>query len=530
MTTTNITDPFYNLTFVFNGTNKFINELISPDKRFPGGPDFTIPDEFTLQHNPTVHGVTLALVLIGVLIYIPFCLYIAYPLFHRRNDIILRKRYVTLSIFAVVILLSQILFVTVQQVFAFEVVDDDNGESHFYQSLFSAGGILNCLYLFTELVFISIIALRFWLIYYDTNYIVVMCNDQWKGIIAQSYNTTNNFFITHKATLGNQKFLLKWVMFDFVLGVIFIPLLMHFDQIWLIFAWMVIFYIGFLMTLRKLKALSFYDEFHILEEFRLIGIAISSLILIWIITVVALVIAQSMAADKMRNTAWITVFMFLDHQMRIWYNIWCIYIMTRWVINKIKNDPAIRQQYSQTSETIISAAFANANTKKGDQMESIKLDQMLTNNEHFTCFMKHLANEFSMELLLSLVEFIQFKQLIYEQIQDTSTDPAADIELAKCIPQSSIVHDSDDELEVKALKLYNKYVAVSSEWEINVHSAVRQQLVHRFEANYHAIEWTPTALYIVFDDCLQEMMKLLRYSLTRFKTKPEYIRLQGLQK
>eukprot|EP01083_Nonionella_stella_P070964 190262_1 len=499
-------------------------------------------DDFTLKNNPTIHAVTLALLLIGVLIYIPFCIYLAYPLFHRRNDIIFVKRYVTLSIFAVVILLSQILFITVQQVFAFEVVDEGYSESHFYSHhLFSVGGVLNCLYLFSQMTFMIIITMRFWLIYYDTNYIVIMCNDQWKGIIAQSYNTTNNFFITHKATLGNQKFLLKWVMFDFVLGVIFIPLLMHFDQIWLIFAWMVIFYIGFLMTLRKLKALSFYDEFHILEEFRLIGIAISSLILIWIITVVALVIAQSMAADKMRNTAWITVFMFLDHQMRIWYNIWCIYIMTRWVINKVKNDPAIQQQYSQTSETIIS------NAKKGHQLaaslelKSINLDQMLKNNEHFTCFMKHLANEFSMELLLSLVEFIQFKQLIHEQIKGTSTehvneDQFADVELAKCIPQSSIVHDPDDALEAKALKLYQKYVATSSEWEINVHSAVRQQLMHRFDVTYHAkskdesIEWTPPALYIVFDDCSQEMMKLLRYSLTRFKTKPEYIRLQGLKK
>eukprot|EP01083_Nonionella_stella_P070965 190263_1 len=234
--------------------------------------------------------------------------------------------------------------------------------------------------------------------------------------------------------------------------------------------------------------------------------------------------------------------------MRIWYNIWCIYIMTRWVINKVKNDPAIQQQYSETSETIISAAFANPNGKKGHQLaaslelKSIKLDEILQNNEHFTCFMKHLANEFSMELLLSLVEFIQFKQLIHEQMQDTSTEQPnahlqfSDIELAKCIPQSSIVHDPEDELEVKALKIYNKYVAVGSEWEINVHSAVRQQLMHRFDVTYHAkskdesIEWTPPALYIVFDDCSQEMMKLLRYSLTRFKTKPEYIRLQGLKK
>eukprot|EP01083_Nonionella_stella_P187300 687892_1 len=494
-------------------------------------------DEFKLH-------ITLVLFLIGVLIYIPYCLYLAYPLLHRRKDIILVKRYVTLSIIAVVILLSQILLVTVQQVFAFEVIDDDS-KSH---SLSSAGGILNCVYLLSQLKFISIIAIRFWLVYYDTNYFVVMCNDEWKGIIAQSYNTTGNFFTKHKAKWGNQTFLLKCFVFDFILGVVFIPILVYFGELWLIYLWMMVFYIVFLITLRKLKALSFYDEFHILEELRIFGHSITIIVLIWVVVVIALVLSQNMASHKMTNTVSVTVFMFLDHQLQIWYDIWCIYIMTRWVINKVKNDPAIQQQYSQTSETIISEALANANTKKGHQLAAslelkpIKPDEMLKNNEHFTCFMKHLANEFSMELLLSLVEFIQFKQLIHEQIKGTSTDLAedvhrfSDIELAKCIPQSSIVHDPDYELEVKAFKLYRKYVAVSSEWEINVHSAVRQQLMHRFDVTYHAkskdesIEWTPTALYIVFDDCSQEMMKLLRYSLTRFKTKPEYIRLQGLKK
>ena len=147
--------------------------------------------------------------------------------------------------------------------------------------------------------------------------------------------------------------------------------------------------------------------------------------------------------------------------------------------------------------------------------------------------MKHLSNEFSMELLLSLVEFIQFKQFIDKKLekQKNTKDEISKLLLASCIPKSTIVYNKNDNLKEKALKLYNKYIRVSSEWEINVSSGLRKQLQNRFENNYNnnnndnnhgLFEWNDDELYTVFDQCNDEMLKLLGYSLSRFRQKPFY--------
>merc|ERR1712154_237642 len=157
----------------------------------------------------------------------------------------------------------------------------------------------------------------------------------------------------------------------------------------------------------------------------------------------------------------------------------------------------------------------------------VNLQEILTNNDHFSSFMKHLSAEYSMELLLSLVEFIQFKQMIkrectdIEDMDDTVTNLAT-INLASCVPKSNIVFHDSDSSKTKALRLYRKYVRVGSEYEINVCSVSRSILMDLFENRYDSNsddewDWNGNSLYSLFDDCCKEMQKLLGYSLSRFK-------------
>ncbi len=44
--------------------------------------------------------------------------------------------------------------------------------------------------------------------------------------------------------------------------------------------------------------------------------------------------------------------------------------------------------------------------------EEINLLQIIAHEKAFTAFMSHLASEFSMEILLRIYEFIQYKELI----------------------------------------------------------------------------------------------------------------------
>merc|ERR1712187_390068 len=82
---------------------------------------------------------------------------------------------------------------------------------------------------------------------------------------------------------------------------------------------------------------------------------------------------------------------------------------------------------------------------------AIKFDEILSRNDYFMAFMVHLSNEFSMELLLSLVEFIQFKQAIRAQQQIVGGgEDFSDIKLPDCVPESSIVHNEAHDFKTKA--------------------------------------------------------------------------------
>ena len=49
-------------------------------------------------------------------------------------------------------------------------------------------------------------------------------------------------------------------------------------------------------------------------------------------------------------------------------------------------------------------------TKSPKSPKIIKIDEILESSEYLQSFMVHLSHEFSMEILLSLIEFIQYKQ------------------------------------------------------------------------------------------------------------------------
>ena len=140
-------------------------------------------------------------------------------------------------------------------------------------------------------------------------------------------------------------------------------------------------------------------------------------------------------------------------------------------------------------------------TKKGlediEISKKLKLPQILSANESFTLFMQHLSRESSatynnVACLLSFVEYVQFKQLLKDNLRGIQAGTFGNAKLAPSIPKSSIVHteynkifsnndengndinndddgknhqnqDEDDELLLKEYKcraymLYNKYI------------------------------------------------------------------------
>ena len=146
-------------------------------------------------------------------------------------------------------------------------------------------------------------------------------------------------------------------------------------------------------------------------------------------------------------------------------------------------------------------------------------------------------------------------------------DETIQFELADNIPKSTIVYDENDDLETKALKLCQKYINIGSDFEINIGSGIRAQLSQRFQQQSigyqqritHAFQRKRSGsiaknnassnaaqmgnmirgnsesnqaandLLTVFDDCCATLVRLLAFSLSRFKTKPEFLKVQNYQ-
>ena len=140
-----------------------------------------------------------------------------------------------------------------------------------------------------------------------------------------------------------------------------------------------------------------------------------------------------------------------------------------------------------------------------------------------------------MELLLSSVEIMQFQNYLRnygDSDGDQDWPRVIDIELPNTIPMSMIVesaeiipNESVDDVflyqsKIKAHKLYNKYIKIGCEFELNIEASQRRELQTALEdlQILLASDMTLKDLYILFEDAKQEMNVLLTFSLNRFRS------------
>merc|ERR1712154_362467 len=99
----------------------------------------------------------------------------------------------------------------------------------------------------------------------------------------------------------------------------------------------------------------------------------------------------------------------------------------------------------------------------------------------------------------------------------------------KC-PQSDIVFDKNSNFKQIAYALFKKYIAVGSDWEINIDYYSRRKYNRLFENEQGWIENKEYSdnvkLYEVFDKCLTEMTTLIKSAFSRFKQTDTFLILQ----
>ena len=116
-----------------------------------------------------------------------------------------------------------------------------------------------------------------------------------------------------------------------------------------------------------------------------------------------------------------------------------------------------------------------------------------------------------MEHLLAFIEFTQYQQYLVNELD--TTQEIDQIEFPNNIPTSIILQASEDDdvlrdIKIKAHRIYKKYVAVGSEFEINISFDARQQAVeilHDLDSLLNNKTITADGLFKVFKECSQEI-------------------------
>ena len=122
-----------------------------------------------------------------------------------------------------------------------------------------------------------------------------------------------------------------------------------------------------------------------------------------------------------------------------------------------------------------------------------------------------------MEILLSYIEFTQYKLYTKDVFNITATDTSTNFTTKSHI----VFKERNDDSVTTTIKqivydLYVKYIENGSEYQINIpHETYKKLNIVSDYDNWLRINITDNELYTIFDSCIKEMYKLLSFSLIR---------------
>eukprot|EP01084_Bolivina_argentea_P080153 145227_1 len=372
-------------------------------------------------------------------------------------------------------------------------------------------------------IWIFIIATKNWMIYYQYKWTFYIKQSQWQQIINPTIIDTlaqQNWFISHHQTFGQFKYIYT------LLGTIAICCCIISGLTWSLTAHFMHNYTAHI-AISCAITMSMYtpwlllyvycvwhtppldDAFKIHRESRLHAKALLLTIPNPIISVLYIIITGEMA---------IPFFLACFIGSIIIYSI--VFISTVYIAKELNNNGKCEWQIT------------------GD---GITLQMVLSNQTTLNLFMNYLSTEYSMEILLSCIEIMQYQSYV-KNFMDKHFGSGNQIELLSGIPTSLIIEESaktdginieiDDtdglnlyNAKIKAHKLYNKYIKENAEFEINISGNMRDILNETLE-HLDVLLLDKSVglkqLYMIFEDSKQEMMTLQSISFERFRAETEF--------
>lgn len=139
-----------------------------------------------------------------------------------------------------------------------------------------------------------------------------------------------------------------------------------------------------------------------------------------------------------------------------------------------------------------------------------------------------------MECLLAYIEISQYQEYILG-LMNFSVDKErfTQMKLSSNLPMSSIIEGGKNEdngdmlygIKSRGYKLYEKYIEIGSEFEINISWDQRQPLIDIFEDKNKLLNDTNIDIqdiFYLFEIAKEEMVSLLNFSFSRYEQQVEY--------
>jgi len=489
------------------------------------------------QPSAQVLGVNIAIWLLSNCVLVPVEVYYAYQFYDYRASHIINKRkpgILLLSIGSAIIF--YFLFQTV--ILAIEAA----GQSPLDQLSVILYHIILPFWYISWFTFIA----RLWLLYFTIQHSVATINNEWQQVVC-SMSNCDNWYLTEKHTIGTwtplKKRMAIYALCTYLVDILFAVLTIQYkdDEG---ARWAIMLIVGSVKALLStlipmaflvymtfwIKQLHFHDNIGLGRELRFCTIAYLAILLIRLVD-----FSISVFSDGTEHTL-ISVIVALEFFLWKLVGFLISLLQTKWPLKTFRK---VMHNYSSRALGQLAHAktLMNVNESKQSSLnEKIKMRVLLEDKKSFDLFMAYCASEHCIECVLSLIEMTQFKEAVQhhlEEVEQRGNEVADEIaheedsfvlpDRSKYtdFPRSEIVCKGKDNFKAMAHALFEKYIRVGCDWEINISYFERRKLTRLFE---HEDQWLENKeyddnfkLYQVFDTCSREMTTLIRAAFSRFK-------------
>jgi len=305
---------------------------------------------------------------------------------------------------------------------------------------------------------------RFWIIRYNIECVRAQCDNEWRSVINNEY-MEENWFVRNKATFGNGKFIFSRFILPVYLvcavGAIFVDFALDsgdslgdsnhhahtyedyvhqftidscvtiLPYFFMAFLWSKTSDIGDTLWMRR-------EQFFLFVIF-MVGVFVNLVLGFCVVFLF-----------RLRNDVEGVIHLaLLESHVMAGVSFLIILIMTYGVLSQNNYSlratsalqPFLREHVNNLNKQNSRLSLTEQVSNSG--LSPVSLKTALSDHIMFYAFMNHLASEFSMESLLSVVEFVQYKAYILEHCRDYLSSrhdyTSQMVELPKDLPQSSIV-------------------------------------------------------------------------------------------